>query len=474
MKSLTFRSTLIFLIVVVLAGCRNWPPTPEANLTDIYQDAAQRKDINRTAVIVIPGILGSRLVNVPTEQVVWGTFSREAAKPTQPESARLVALPMRQGASLESLVDTVRPDGALATLKVSLFPNFSIQPKAYFQILSVLGAVGYRDEGLGESDYGVDYGDDHYNCFQFDYDWRRSSAENAILLGKFIRKRKAYIEDENFKRYGKKGIVKFDIVAHSMGGLLARYYLRYGEQGMPASGKPILNWAGAEDVEKLIMIGTPNAGSILSLEQLVHGIDFGPFTFEYPSSILGTMPAVYELLPRARHGVLKDASEDTDLDPLDPEVWFERGWGLADPNESEKLAVLLPEVSSAAERAEIGRDHLAKCLKNARHFQDALDKPATPPSDLRFILFAGDASDTPVQAEAWPSKIKIVDFAAGDDTVARYSALGDERFASRGSKRKFKSPVPWTQVTFLFESHIGITQSRAFADNLLFELLEKD
>lgn len=463
------------IAAMVFTSCQNWKKTPEANLNHIYEGAAQRESIHRNAVIVIPGILGSRLIEPSTQQVVWGAFTREAANPSKPESARLFALPMAEDKPLSQLNDSVVPSGALDRLKVSLFSGFSIQPKAYLQIMNVLGVGGFHDESLSQF-YNLNYGNDHYTCFQFDYDWRRSSAENAVLLGRFVREKKAYIETKNLEKYGTRGTVKFNLVGHSMGALVARYYLRYGEQGMPSSGKPSLTWAGARDVEKVIMIAPPNAGSILALDQNINGLDLGPFTFKYGSALVGTMPSTYELLPRARHRVLKDTLQDKEhenLDPLDPQVWFRYQWGLLDPKQSKNLAILLPEVATAEERTRIAKEHITKCLRNARHFQKALDSPAQPPAHIKMCLFAGDAVDTPVQAEAWPGRIKMVDFDAGDDSVARYSALMDERFASRSSQAPFDSPIPWDQVTFLFDSHIGITQSHTFADNVLFELLEK-
>ena len=63
-------------------------------------------------------------------------------------------------------------------------------------------------------------------------------------------------------------------------------------------------------------------------------------------------------------------------------------------------------------------------------------------------------------------------YAPGDDTVARYSAVMDERFASRSSKAAFKSPIHWNHSVFLSGDHLGITKSRTFADNILFDLLE--
>ena len=54
--------------------------------------------------------------------------------------------------------------------------------------------------------------------------------------------------------------VRFDIVVHSMGGLLTRYYLCYGTQSLPADGSlPTLNWAGTQFVERAVLVGTPSA-----------------------------------------------------------------------------------------------------------------------------------------------------------------------------------------------------------------------
>lgn len=465
------------LAAVGTSGCVKMSGLNEVELAEVYQGAAQREDIHRRPVIVIPGILGSKLVDENTGQVVWGAFTREAAKPSNPESARLFSFPIKEGARLSELSDSVRSDGALEQLKISLFPTLDFSPKAYFQMFHVLGAGGYRDSDLGEAAKlkeatQLTYKSDHYNCFQFDYDWRRSNADNAALLAKFVKKQKAYVEAENFKRYGKKGDVKFNIVAHSMGGLVARYFLRYGDQGMPASGKPNLDWSGAKDVEKLIMVGTPNGGSIKAADQLVNGMRIVPFIFEYSPAIIGSVPAVYELLPRARHGVLKDGKTGESLDPLDPDVWFDKGWGLADPDQSDEIATLLPNVESEAKRSEIARKHLVKCLNNARRFQQALDRPASPPEGVELILFCGDTIRTPVEAEAWPGKLKMTDYSPGDNTVARYSAVMDERFSSRSSKDLFKSPIRWSHATFLPGDHLGVTKSRAFADNILFDLLE--
>lgn len=459
------------MAVFMATGCATAPIAPDLNA--IYDEAAQRHGPETNPIIVIPGILGSKLRDAETGKLVWGAFEREAANPRRAEDARLMALPMRPGVALAGLEDGVRPDGALDTLRVSLFPGVSIEPKAYISILLTLGAGGYMDQLLGEAG-AIDYGDDHYTCFQFDYDWRRSCVENAARLGEFIEAKKRFVEDGNRKRFGRSGNVKFDIVAHSMGGLVARYYLRYGKQPLPGNGGlPSLTWAGARNVENAVLVGTPNGGSLKAMAQLCEGLDLTPLIAQYPAALLGTMPAVYELLPRSRHGVLLESKSGIPLDLLDFDLWKTNEWGLANPEEEKVLTALLPGVKDPVERRAIALDHLEKCLENAARFHAALDRKATPPPGTRLTLYAGDALDTPVVARTEPRKVEIMNWAPGDGTVPRYSAVMDDRAGSKSSKERLVTPIDWHDVNFLFESHLGLTQSKTFADSLLFLLLEQ-
>ncbi len=467
------RQLILGLLVVSLCfGCTRQIRVP--NLGELYNRAAQYHGLDRNPIIVLPGVLGSRLQDTKTDKIVWGAFTGDFVDPKTDEGARTIALPMREGVPLLELRDSVVSIGALDRVQLR-FLGIPVTVRAYAQILGILGIGGFRDEELGLAG-AVDYGDDHFTCFQFHYDWRRDNAESAALLYHYILEKREYVFQELKQRFGSAPEnLRFDIIAHSMGGLVLRYMLRYGDADLPADGSlPPITWKGAELVDRVILVATPNAGTIQSLIQLVEGYRVGPFLPEYEARLLGTFPSIYQLLPRSRHQPLWTAGPHSQpiSDILDSELWQRMGWGLASPQADPVLAKLLPEVETAEERRRIALDHLGKCLERARRFSAALDAPSRLPDDLAVYLFVGDAVPTPAVAEVSDDgSVRIVRKAPGDGIVLRSSVLFDQRLGEEWSVF-VKTPIEWTQLVLLFTDHLDITRDPAFADNLLYLLLE--
>ena len=476
----TVKLGIFCAMSIVLTSCAT-SSRQQVDLKTIYDKSAQYHKPDRNPIIVIPGILGSRLVDDNTGQTIWGAFSAEYADPKTSEGVHLISLPIETDIETqheyEDRDEHIRPDGVLENLELSL-AGFPISIQAYAGILTTLGAGGYRDQSLGLN--SIDYGTDHFTCFQFDYDWRQDITYNARALKEFMDERRVEIQAQYKKRYGLENAeVKFDIVAHSMGSLLTRYFLRYGATRLPPDGsQPTLTWAGANDVERTILVAPPNAGSLDAFDQLINGFNEGrPLLPHYPPAILGTFPSVYQLLPRTRHNAIVWDEDTTKpvTDLYSPEVWQKYGWGLSSKDEgtTEILESILPHINDAEERSRIAERFQAQALERAQQFQLALDKPATPPDGLELFLVVGDATDTPevISVDSQTGRSKVFKTGIGDKTVLRTSAIMDERIGGEW-KPAVQSPIEWTSVLFVPSEQRKITSDPVFEDNVLYWLLE--
>jgi len=441
----------------------------QAQLELIYNKSASYHAPDRNPIVVIPGLMGSTLRDRLSGAMVWGAFGGKSVNPANPEGARLLALP------LDESQDALEPTGVLDRIKISLL-GIPLQLKVYAQILATLGAAGYRDSDLGTGGE-VDYGDDHFTCFQFAYDWRKDNVENAARLNAFLLEKQAYIQEKYLELYGiDQAEVKFDIVAHSMGGLLTRYFLRYGDQDLPDDGTlPELNWAGAELVERVVLVAPPNAGSLDALISLVEGRTLAPLLPVFSPTLLGTYPSMYQVLPRARHQrvVWEDNGAPIE-DMLDPALWESLGWGMASAPQDKNLSILMPGVSDKEERRTIALEARRRHLSRAHAFMAALDQEAKTPFGLEVYLIAGDASNTPsrVSVNRNNGQLQVMEYAPGDGTVLRSSVLLDEREGQEWQPT-LVTPIDYRSVLLLPESHFGITKSAVFRDNMLFWLLEE-
>jgi len=446
------------------------------NLNAIYNSLAEAPDYERNPVIVIPGILGTRLVDPDSGREVWGTIDSSRTNPNDPEIASLLALPMEEGKRLVELRDRVIPTEPLHQLNVKLL-GIPIQFSAYDEILNTLSVGGYRDESSSNDvNHGDDHGDDHFTCFQFTYDWRRDIAESAILLHEHILKKKAFSEAQYQERFGiENPDIQFDIVAHSMGCLVLRYYLRYGPQPLPEDGSlPELTWAGAKYVNRAILIAPPNNGSVLSMCEMLAGSKFSSFLPVYPPAVLGTMPSIYQLCPRPGCGSVVRADDPSQqLDIADPQVWEDLQWSITSPDQDRLLQAMLPDAADRETRVRIANEHRRKCIIRAAQLNASLDFPATPPPGLQLHLFAGSSESTvdQISVDMKTGEFEKTRFAAGDGTVTRNSAIMVKEVPGKQPVARIY-PIAWSSKTFIPSDHLGLTKHPIFVDNVLSLLLE--
>lgn len=113
------------------------------------------------------------------------------------------------------------------------------------------------------------------NFYHFPYDWRQDNRETAKLLQKHINKRL-----HQWRKCNVNPDAKVILLAHSMGGLISRYYLEVLE--------------GWRDCKVLFTFGTPHRGSVKSLSYLANG--YKEYCLDF-TELIRTFPSAYQLLP---------------------------------------------------------------------------------------------------------------------------------------------------------------------------------
>ena len=440
---------------------------------EIARRSADYEGPARNPVIFIHGFLGANLRNRYTGENAWGNFTgRQMLSGFSKNYFRQLAFAMEPGKPLTKLPNKLEAVKLLTNINVRIMAlNFDMT--AYQSIINILKTSGYIPESQP-----LPKDKKFYSLFSFYYDWRDDIAANSRRLHQFIMVRKKYLQRKYKKYYGLDNFdVQFDIVAHSMGGLVTRYYLRYGDQDIPPEGKglPVLDWRGSKNVDKAIIVGTPNAGYLDTCLELTNGLVLDRSLPVFPPGLVGTFPSIYQMMPVSgmRAVVLADKPGKPEVDIFDPKVWIARNWGLADPGQDQILKVLLPKVDSAEKRREIALDHLRKCLSRAEKFTRAMSIESDPPDDVMLILFAGDAVKTSRCATVNPKtgKLEVIDWAPGDGKILSSSARFDQRIGRKKWSQFIISPIKWRTVINVQGAHMGIMDSYSFIDNMSYYLL---
>jgi pimeloyl-ACP methyl ester carboxylesterase len=466
----------IFVVVAIfltIAGCSaTGSYTSNEKFSEAINGPIEKMEIAyqgvyRNPIIIVHGFLGANLINKKTGQNLWGKFIGLEGFSVSNEKIRGLAIPMKMGKPLKDLNDDTVPSGTLDTVTVKIM-GVSFKENAYLNLVNILNNGGFQPEG-----FPLAPGRTYNTLFQFAYDWRRDLQWNAAKLHQFVLEKRKYLQEQYRAMYGMKDYnVQFDMIGHSMGGLVSRYFLRYGSADLPPDGqKPKITWAGSKYVDRFIILGTPNAGYLDTILEMQRGTDTPPF----PPALLGTWPTYYQMMPvPSRRSVVYADDPKKAVDIFDIKVWIKMKWGLADPKQAETLKILLPDAKDDNERRLIALDHLGKCLKRAKRFIEIMEIKAQPPKDVRLYLVLGNAVKTTrrATADSQTGELNVVEYAPGDGKVSESSALFDERAGQQWAPY-FSSPIAWRGIIQLRAAHMGITTDPAFKDNILFLLCAK-
>jgi pimeloyl-ACP methyl ester carboxylesterase len=478
--SLLLSTILFAALAPLLAGCG---AHRKPNLERIF--AVAREQRGKRPVIVIPGILGTELVNSETGEKVWPSIFRSSND----------GLELPLGGDLSASRDKLVAKNIVTTLRLSrLVPEVYI----YHDLLGALKKYGgYRE---GDWDEPGAQGDQD-TFYVFAYDWRRDNVESARLLVRRI---------EELKRKLGRTDLRFNIIAHSMGGLIARYAARYGDADLPEDDSvPRPTWAGASSINKIFMFGTPNEGSMDAFATLLEGYSLteGLRRRLYLLNTLSreaaiTVPSIFQLLPHGETARFLDENlQPLKVDIYDPAIWLRYNWSpYADKDfrrrfmkDDEKYA------RSKMGPAEDLEAYFRAALKRARRFHEALDVEVGDATPVALYAFGGDCEETlhaPVilrdeKKGRWVTltgprsyrtsagrrmtekEVTAAMYLPGDGRVTRRSLLAETLASGRRASSLFNAGLPLTYAIFSCGLHGDIQNNLTLQDNALTALVSE-
>jgi pimeloyl-ACP methyl ester carboxylesterase len=372
-------SLAILSMALMVSGCRDMKPS------DVEMSA-------EAAVVVIPGYYGTRLVEQTRGRLVWLSV-REALFGTRSLAAQSSNLGIQNPV-------LVRPDGILEDIPVIPF-LYSI--KGYGTLLKMLRNLGPRTRIVPSA-----------------YDWRMDLLDAVENL------------DKTIERLRNQGVRRIALVAHSMGGLVAAYYLRYGTQ---QPDQAVETWVGASQVDAVVLAGVPYHGSMRTFRNMQYGRSVGLNTMLLTAEAVSSFPASYYLLPAPGSDVLLSRSSEKLVGLLyRSDHWTKYEWGLL------RNGTGLSDVTIGSRRS-----YTERWLGRAKRFFELLHRPAEPTSrrsipllDVRGMGFETLAAgfwlgtDSPVAKGLLFDKEQVHEFdpsldhslllADGDGTVTASSA----------------------------------------------------
>lgn len=213
-------------------------------------------------VVLLPGILGSVLQKGGVD--VWGLSAGTVGRAlwNLGENVKELAIPA------DAIDRTDYDDGVRAT---RLLPDVQIIPWLWKTDGYTLVADTLRNNF--EMEGGRNY-------FEFAYDWR---LDNSLAAQKLQQLSQRWLDE--WRRSSGNAEAKLILIGHSMGGLVARYFLEVLE--------------GWRDTRILITFGTPYRGSLNALNFIANGFvkKVGFLKLLDLSDMLRSFTSIYQLLP---------------------------------------------------------------------------------------------------------------------------------------------------------------------------------
>jgi pimeloyl-ACP methyl ester carboxylesterase len=260
-----------------------------------------------------------------------GHATATAANAANSKPTKLIFWPGYYGSKIaESVDDRGRVRGEVfLTLSNLLFGSTKLKLKASLDSKPSLVSSGILDsvsvipwlysiDAYGETvervqdearKYNIDASKDLY---VFDYDWRLDPVSILKRFDEKLVEWKLNSEEHDIS-----------IVAHSMGGWLMSYWLRYGSQ---TPNEAVENWAGLNLVKRVMFVAAPFRGTLSVFRNSFWGAPGIPNSSFLGAGVISSFPSTYYLTPNEAD-FYSSRGEITRLSLKKPTEWIENRWG---------------------------------------------------------------------------------------------------------------------------------------------------
>lgn len=326
-------------------------------------------DPPKTPVILIPGMIGSRLGDPRDGRCVWGTAPRfflprdggyNMARPIHPRA---------------DWADDIEALGTITDLR--LFGLFRID--VCQAMIDVLLQQGYR---LGDL-FRPRPGD---TLFLFPYDLRYSNVRAARTLAERM---------EGLRRMRGDSELEVDLICHSNAAHIARYFIKFGGATLEQAERGHAAPAERLRVARLILVGSPNGGTMVAFRDLQRGVQYARFVGRrFLPETLFTFRLVFELLPVYRDTFFFDVKgRPMTIDLFDADNWRDYEWSVFAPEPRRRLH--RQQYADVFGDTESRTAQLEKMLDRARRFHALLRRDDRAEVGTRYFLIHGTDCATP-------------------------------------------------------------------------------
>lgn len=188
-----------------------------------------------------------------------------------------------------------------------------MQTDGVFDEISVIPGI-YSQNVYGDAIHELQTNlKNHAKVVSFAYDWRQDIVSSAKKLHELV---------ESLYNNGAKEV---SIVAHSMGGLVASYYLIYADQDLENAKA---NFSGANRINKTVIVGTPYKGTMHVFRNMQFGISAGFNDEALNAQAISSFPSSYTLLPYYENALINKSNKDQSKFIFNSNIWIKHNWGL--------------------------------------------------------------------------------------------------------------------------------------------------